>query len=277
VFAGYDLFKEAKIRRLIARRPASKWLAGLLERLYPHMANSPTTGRALSQRFFGERLDQVDSAQFAHIPRMVTTRRVLDFLSPDWRAQALAWDARQALHQMLPDGFERWRPLCRDQYVEAHTLLSGYLLSSQGDRMAMAQSIEARFPFLDHRVIDFANKLPPTYKLRGLAEKHILRMAMRPELPGSIARRPKRSYRAPDTSSFFRNGKPLDYVHELLSPARIRAAGIFDAGAIGKLVAKCASGRAIGFGDNIAFVAVLSTMLLHEQFVAPARGPQPLS
>ena len=52
-------------------------------------------------------------------------------------------------------------PLGRDQYVEAHTLMSGYLLSSQGDRMAMANSIEGRFPFLDHRVIEFANRLPP--------------------------------------------------------------------------------------------------------------------
>jgi len=277
VFAGYDLFKEAKIRRFMARRPASQWPAHLLERLYPYLVNSPIAGRALSQRFFSEGLDQVDSAQFAHIPRLVTTRRVLDFLSPEWRAQALAWDARQALHEMVPAGFEGWRPLCRDQYVEAHTLMSGYLLSSQGDRMAMAQSIEARFPFLDHRVIDFANRLPPTYKLRGLAEKHILRMAMKSELPGSIARRPKQPYRAPDSSSFFSDGKPLDYVRELLSPARIRAAGIFDAAAIGKLVAKCRSGRALGFGDNMAFVGALSTMLLHEQFVAPARGPQPLS
>jgi asparagine synthase (glutamine-hydrolysing) len=144
-----------------------------------------------------------------------------------------------------------------------------------GDRMAMAQSIEARFPFLDHRVIDFANKLSPTYKLRGLAEKHIPRMAMKSELPGSIARRPKRPHRAPDSSSFFSDGKPLDYVRELLSPERIRAAGIFDA--IVKLVAKCSPGRALGFGDNMAFVEALSTMLLHEQFVVPARGPQPLS
>jgi len=46
------------------------------------------------------------------------------------------------------------------------------------------------------------------YKLRGLAEKHILRMAMKSELPGSIARRPKQPYRAPDSSSFFSDGKP---------------------------------------------------------------------
>jgi asparagine synthase (glutamine-hydrolysing) len=109
-----------------------------------------------------------------------------------------------------------------------------------------------------------------------LAEKHILRMAMKSELPGSIARRPKQPYRAPDSSSFFSDGKPLDYVRELLSPVRIRAAGIFDARAIGKLVAKCSSGRVLGFGDNMAFVGALSTMLLHEQFVVPARGPQPL-
>ncbi len=277
VFGGYDLFKEAKIRRFMARQPRSRWRGRILERLYPYLANSPSASRALSQRFFSEGLDQTGSPQFGHIPRMVTTRRILDFLSPEWHSQAMAWDANRALAEMVPAGFAQWPPLSRDQYVEARTLMSGYLLSSQGDRMAMAQSIEARFPFLDHRVIEFANRLPPGYKLRGLAEKHILRMSMQSQLPPTITRRTKQPYRAPDSSSFFVDSRPLDYVRELLAPERVRAAGIFDPAAIGKLVAKCASGRALGFGDNMAFVGALSTMLLHEQFVAPAKAPQPLA
>ena len=179
----------------------------------------------------------------------------------------------EELRATLPEAIGRWSPLARDQYVEAHTLMSGYLLSSQGDRMAMAASIEARFPFLDHRVIEFANRLPPQYKLRGLAEKHILKKSMAAELPPAITRRSKQPYRAPDSASFFVDGKPLDYVAELLSPKAIDDAGVFDAASVGRLMEKCRSGRAVGFGDNIAFVGVLSTMLLHRQFIAPAGGP----
>ncbi len=155
--------------------------------------------------------------------------------------------------------------------------MSGYLLSSQGDRMAMAASIEARFPFLDHRIIEFANRLPPQYKLRGLNEKYILKKAMAAELPHSITQRSKQPYRSPDSSSFFVDGKPLDYVAELLSAKRIEDAGVFDAGAVGKLTEKCRSGKTLGFGDNMAFVGVLSTMLVHDQFIAPTGGPRPLT
>jgi asparagine synthase (glutamine-hydrolysing) len=82
-----------------------------------------------------------------------------------------------------------------------------------------------------------------------------------------VCARAKQPYRAPDSQSFFEAGAPVDYVAELLGPAKIAAAGYFDPTAVGKLVEKCRAGRAIGFADNMAFVAILSTMLLHEQFV----------
>ncbi len=154
----------------------------------------------------------------------------------------------------------------RDQYVEAHTLLTGYLLYSQSDRVAMAHSVEGRFPFLDHRVIEFANRLPPTLKLRGLTEKYLLKRSVRDLLPPEVHQRTKQPYRAPDSQSFFADGKTPDYVTDLLSPERLRRSGYFDPVAVGKLVDKCRAGRAIGFSDNMAFVGVLSTMLVDDLF-----------
>ncbi len=274
VFAGYDLFKEAKIRRFLARAPQSKWRGSILARLYPYLQNSPAAGRGFTQRFFSEGLDQIEQPWFAHMPRMSTTRRTLQYLRPELQDEVNRWDPQAALAATLPPGIGQWLPPGRDQYVEAHTLMSGYLLSSQGDRMAMAASIEARFPFLDHRVIEFANRLPPQFKLRGLHEKYILKKAFAAELPASITKRTKQPYRSPDSSSFFRDGRPLDWVAELLSESAVDAAGLFDAQAVTKLSEKCRAGRALGFGDNMAFVGVLSTMLLHRQFVAPAAGAQ---
>ena len=87
------------------------------------------------------------------------------------------------------------------------TSFSPYLLSSQGDRMAMAHSVEGRFPFLDHRVIEFCNRLPPTLKLHGLTEKALLRVAVSDWLPAEIVAGPKRPYRAPIHRSFFDAGR----------------------------------------------------------------------
>ncbi len=272
VFGGYDLFKEAQIRRFWARNPQSKWRAALLDRLYPYLRHSPAASRAMSRRFYGQGLQQAGLATFAHGPRWATTQRIWQFFSAPMKAEVGDPDASARLLARLPAAVSRYLPMGRDQYVEAHTLLTGYLLSSQSDRMAMAHSVEGRFPFLDHRLIEFANRLPPTLKIRGLTEKFILRRAMRGLLPEDVATRTKQPYRAPDSQSFFTDGKAADYVDDLLSGDRLRRAGYFDPVAVGKLVEKCRAGRAIGFSDNMAFVGVLSTMLVDELFIRAARS-----
>ncbi|MEY4767318.1 MAG: hypothetical protein RI907_3991 [Pseudomonadota bacterium] len=270
VFGGYDIFKEARIRRFMARAPGSKARAALIDRLYPYLKHSPVASRAMAQRFFAEGAEHAHAPHFAHMPRWSTTQRVWQCFAPEVRSQLAGVDHLAAMGEHLPADIARWSPLNRDQYIEAHTLLSGYLLSSQGDRVAMAESIEGRVPFLDHRLIEFANHLPPRYKLMGLTEKYLLKRAMRGLLPEAIRTRTKQPYRAPDSASFFEAGQPVPYVAELLSPSSLKAAGYFDPTIVGRLVAKCAAGRAIGFADNMAFVGVLSTMLWHEQFMQAA-------
>jgi len=267
VFAGYDLFKEAKVRRFWARRPDSAWRHLLLGRLYGYLKHSPVGAPGFARGFFGQGMEHIGRPVFAHAPRWTTSRRALAFLSPELQAHAMAFDPLSFYEGRLPAEISGWTPLARDQYVEAKSLMAAYLLSSQGDRVAMANSVEGRFPFLDHRLVEFANRLPPHWKLRGLTEKHILRKALAPLLPREIANRTKQPYRAPDANSFFDDGRPADYVAELLSPARIRDAGCFDAGKVGLLFEKCRRGRAVGFGDNQAFVGILSTMLLHDTFI----------
>lgn len=277
VFGGYDLFKEAKVRRFWARQPGSPWRPRLLERLYGYVENSPVRNAAFAQSFFGQGMEYLHSPVFAHVPRWRTSQRALSLLSPDMREALGAWDPIGAFEGRLPPEAMSWSPLARDQYVEAKSLLAGYLLAAQGDRVAMANSIEGRFPYLDHRLIEFASRLPPSYKVRGMTEKYLLRRALADLLPSDILARTKQPYRAPDSQSFFRGGAPLDYVADLLSPECLREAGVFDPLAVGRLVDKCRSGRVTGFADNQAFVGVLSTMLLHrnlrEARNVPAREP----
>ena len=267
VFGGYDLFKEAKIRRFWARQPRSTARPRLLGRLYGYLDNSPVANEALARSFFAKGMENIDRPVFAHAPRWSTSQRALAFLSPEMRASVGPWDALTWYEQHLPSAITSWTPLARDQYVEAKSLLGAYLLSAQGDRVAMANSVEGRCPFLDHRVIEFANALAPHLKIRGLTEKYILRRALTGLLPNGILQRTKQPYRAPDSSSFFFDGEPLDYVADLLGAERIRAAGYFNATAVGRLFDKCRSGRVIGFADNQSFVGILSTMLVDEFFV----------
>lgn len=271
VFGGYDLFREAKVRRFWARQPDSRMRPRLLERLYGYLENSPVANPAFAQSFFGRGLEHIRRPIFAHVPRWTTSQRALAFLSPDMKAAIGNFDPLSFYESRLPPEIMNWRPLSRDQYVEAKSLMAGYLLSSQGDRVAMANSIEGRFPFLDHRLIEFANRLPPRWKIKGLTEKYLLRRALADLLPDDIVNRTKQPYRAPDSASFVHDGVPLDYVAECMGGDAIRDAGYFDAGAVERLMAKARAGRIAGFADNQAFVGILSTQLLHHHFLGANR------
>jgi asparagine synthetase B (glutamine-hydrolysing) len=99
--------------------------------------------------------------------------------------------------------FGSWDMLSKAQYLEMSVFLSGYLLSSQGDRPAMAHSLEIRLPFLDYRVIDFAFRLPARWKIKGLKEKYILKQASEGLVTDGVKERPKQPYRAPIREVFF--------------------------------------------------------------------------
>src|SRR5439155_12006785 len=176
-------------------------------------------------------------------------------------------DARAEFLATLPEDFSRWSPLAQDQYIEIRTLLSGYLLSSQGDRMLMAHSVEGRFPFLDRDVIELASHLPHAHKLRVLDEKHVLKRVARPLVPPSIALRKKQPYRAPDALSFLGGA---DWIEDAMSEAALVRAGVFYPKSVRQLWEKCNVRGGTGQfsnADNMAVVGVLSTQLLFERLV----------
>lgn len=274
ILAGYDIFKEAKIRRFWAGQPASRGRPALLRKLYPYLASLNGQPQPYLEAFFRRGLDNPAHPFFSHLPRWQMTSRLKQMYSRDLQMAIDGYDALEELHGCLPADFTRWHPLSQAQYLEVAYLLPGYILSSQGDRVAMAHAVEARFPFLDHRVVEFAGRLPPRLKLRGLVEKHILRKSMARYLPDSIARRPKQPYRAPDVASFF-GPKAPEYVRASLSPRNVAATGLFDVGATTRLIDKCSASQATGLRDNMALVGLLSVQLLHETFVASRASGEP--
>ncbi len=262
VLAGYDIFKEMKLRRFWARQPDSKLRPLLLQRLYPDI--SGLSAGAYLEAFFRKGLTDTGSPFYSHAIRWQNSARTLRFRS-GYTPSNPFMDAAQLLER-LPAAYLSWSPLAQAQYLEMITFLSPYLLSSQGDRVAMAHSVEGRFPFLDYRVIEFANRLPASLKLSGLTDKWLLRQVGRKMLPSNIWKRTKRPYRAPIHRSFFTTAA-TDYVRDLLSERELASNGFFEPSAVSGLVRKAQSGLRMSEVDDMALVGILSTQLLYQRFI----------
>ena len=263
LFAGYDLFREAKIRRFCGRQPNSTRRPLLFRRLYPYLPGLQQQSSEYLARFFGAGADAVDDPLFSHRPRFRSTAAAKLFFSAELKDQLAGYDAAADLAAQLPADFARWHPLHQAQYLETAFLLPGYILSSQGDRVMMANGVEGRFPFLDHRVVAFASRLSPDVKLCGLREKHILKEASKGLVPEAIIDRPKQPYRAPESAAFIENPGYLD---EMLSPQALAKGGLFNISAVEKLKIKVLHQQATSFRDNAAFIGILSTQLLQAEF-----------
>ncbi len=267
IFAGYDIFREASVRRFCARQPGSARRPLLFQRLYPYLPQLQRQSAAYLARFFAVGASGPADPLFSHRPRFRTMAAAKLFYSPALKDALGAYDAADDLTAQLPAEFRRWHPLNQAQYLEMRFLLPGYILSSQSDRMMMAHGVEGRFPFLDHRVVTFAAGLHPGLKLRGLDEKSILRKAARGLVPDAIIARPKQPYRAPD-SQVFATSAGRAIAQQALSPEALSAAGLFDRKTVGGLQKKALGGQATSFRDNAVFIGILSTQLWCRTFAA---------
>jgi asparagine synthase (glutamine-hydrolysing) len=273
VLAGYDIFREGRLREFWLRGPDSTVRDQAVSLLYPWLVRSPGAAPAFARQFFGKDLDPRDLA-LSHRPRWTSTSELKHLLTHD--ARAAGADPVGELLARMPADADTWDPLTRAQWLESTTLLPGYILASQGDRMLMANSVEGRFPFLDRDVVEFAMALPARHKLMGLDEKHILKRAFADVIPEAILQRPKQPYRAPDASAFFTGGAMPDWLGETVSASAVRDAGIFEPRTVDALVAKCTRTQGVRMSntDNMRVLAIISTQLLHQQFVVDGGGRQ---
>lgn len=266
VFAGYDLFREGKVRRFWARQPDSELRPLLLERLYPYLARSPVARRGMARHFFGQGLSELDVPGFAHQTRWRTAGSLVRLLSPEFRPHTSVVDE---LLDTLPAELRGWSHLAQDQYLEMRTLLAGYLLSAQGDRMLMAHSVEGRFPFLDPGVVELAATLGDSHKLKVLDEKHVLKRAAAGLLPSRIVQRKKQPYRAPSARAFVGADVP-EWVEWTLGDTALARSGLFQRELVQRLWRKCreqSPGAPPSNSDDMALVAVLSSQLVFEQLL----------
>jgi asparagine synthase (glutamine-hydrolysing) len=276
LFGGYDIFRECKIRRFWARDPAATWRGTLLTRVNAFLARDLARTGGFLTLFYGRGLTDTSDPLYSHRIRFANASRLAQLFSPELTTEAAkAGDPLERLSARLPEAFSRFTPLGQAQYLEITTFLESYLLHTQGDRMLMGHSIEGRFPFLDYRVAELAARLPDEYRLLGLREKVILRRVATPLVPPEIVSRTKQPYRAPIAPALVGPDAPTA-VREALAPEHVARAGLFRPDAVAAVVRKCEAAGAVGVGetDEMALVGVVSTMLLHDRFVArPVLAP----
>jgi asparagine synthase (glutamine-hydrolysing) len=272
LFWGYDLFKEVVLRELNARDPQRA--AALVDELYDYLGPGGARRGPIWRQFLLE-TGAGDELLGSHLTRAQATATVKALYRPEVAKELGPETALERLRAELPAEIQRWSSLERAAWLEVSTLLEPYLLSAQGDRVAMAHGVEGRFPFLDHRVFDLATALPPERKLDELNDKIALRELAAKLLPEGIAARPKQPYRAPEVEPFFAEGAP-DYVDELLSEPALEESGLWDPARVAGLVKRCRSGRATGVREGMALVGVLSTQLFDRAFFGvPASSYSP--
>jgi asparagine synthase (glutamine-hydrolysing) len=137
------------------------------------------------------------------------------------------------------------RALVDELKMAPHGVLDRYLTVDQNyylpddilyktDRMSMAHSLEVRPPFLDHRIVEFANALPRRLKIRGGTQKVVLRELMRGKLPETVLNRKKTGFDIP-THDWFR-GVLRGLLVDTVTPDAIAATGVFDGRAIEALI-----------------------------------------
>ncbi|MCP5048294.1 MAG: asparagine synthase (glutamine-hydrolyzing) [bacterium] len=158
----------------------------------------------------------------------------------------------------------------RRSYLDYKLRLADHLISDHGDRMAMANSVEARYPFLDKDLVEFATTIPADMKLMDFQEKYILKKMSEKYVPKEIVNREKFGFVAPGSPYLLKRN--IEFINDLLSYDTIKRQGFFDPDAVEDLKKEY---TADGYTVNVPFdsdllIIVLTHGILQEQFQLPA-------
>jgi len=229
VLAGYETYRAWRIASWYARLP-KRIGAGLLPAVVRRL---PVSHAKVSFDYKAKRF--VSGAYLAPAAGHLWWKAIL---SEDAKAMLYAarpvppLDPTERLFHAL---YERadGTPLDRLQFIDTALYLPGDILVKV-DRMSMAHSLEARVPFLDRAVVELARRIPPRLRMRGLTTKYLLRQAMQERLPTAVLRGKKRGFNVPMPS--WLAGDLHDFTRDVLSPSRLRQQGLFDPGAVRRLI-----------------------------------------
>lgn len=259
-FLGYNLFKDTILRKSWGQISTSQ-KQERLKQMYPYLDHYSAENSAYLIGLYNQFTEEQTRGLFSHELRLQNGKFSNRLLNEKF-------DLSDQANLLLgkEEYFFNLNPVQRAQWLEFKTLLSGYLLSTQGERMALAHGVENRCPFLDPNVVALAAQVNLKFD-NGYNEKYLLKQAFKNKLPNSILSRYKQPYRAPDVSAFV-NQKP-DYLDLLLSESELKNMPFLNSKFASSLLKKIFNSPPdqISTKENQTFIYLLSTALLNNQFV----------
>ncbi|TWT93510.1 asparagine synthase (glutamine-hydrolyzing) [Neorhodopirellula pilleata] len=156
------------------------------------------------------------------------------------------------------------------QYTWSKTMLEGQILTWGGDRMDMANSMEARPAFLDHHVAEYATTIPPDVRIRDGVEKWVLREAMVNVLPRELYERKKFAFMAPPAHTDpVKRAAVEEMIHHWLTPERVAAVGLFNPAKLSKFLSDAwhETDGTLARRNDIMINHTLQLHMLHGQYV----------
>ncbi|HSR67103.1 MAG TPA: asparagine synthase (glutamine-hydrolyzing) [Acidobacteriota bacterium] len=279
LFAGYPSFRRDMFLHGLEHMPEKErreWRRMLSQ------SNQLVKGAMLAaDEFHDQALDALCGFTPACLqPWLDASRRVPDLLSPHLRQELQDYQPGQAIAEELDEELIRGRhPLDIAQYVWIKTQLEGQILTWGGDRVDMANSMEARPAFLDHHLAEEAARIPPSYRIKGRVEKYVLREAMKGLLPKVLYEREKFAFMAPPAhTSEDETGAFRSLVDSYLSPRALKESGLLDPKGVEDLF-KIHDSPEASHSTLVQLDALINHMLgvqvLHRDFVKadlPRRG-----
>ncbi|MFP3874801.1 MAG: asparagine synthase (glutamine-hydrolyzing) [Thiohalophilus sp.] len=206
-------------------------------------------------------------------PWLASAVHVPGLLAPALRQEVEGYAPGQAIAEALDgDMLEGRHPLDKAQYVWIKTMLEGQILTWGGDRVDMANSMEARPPFLDHHLAEYCARLPPSMRIKGRVEKYVLREAMKGILPTTLYEREKFAFMAPPAHTDPKKWAALKALSDnYLSDEAIEEAGILDKTGV-KALFDLHEAEETTASTQVKLDAVINHMIgvqiLHKHFVA---------
>ena len=263
LFAGYPMYAGLRWAEIYKRVPSSL-RAGIIE---PLIRLLPVKTKNLS--FDYKALRFVTGANYDPVARhhvwfgSFTPEEQTELLTADTLAASDSDIYAQA--RQFADECDSADLVTRMQSVDTRLYLAEDILTKV-DRASMAVSLEVRAPFLDPRVAEYVASLPCTYKLRGQKTKYILKKAVKEMLPPFVTKRGKKGFGVPVAEWLKVKLRPL--ARDLLSPERVRRAGVFNPNYVARLQDEHERGIA---NHRKLLWTLLMFELWHESFVETPR------
>tara|TARA_Y100001968_G_scaffold173905_1_gene159300 strand:- start:1279 stop:3207 length:1929 start_codon:yes stop_codon:yes gene_type:complete len=258
ILLGYDIFRENTCLEFIKRKPNSRWRYKVFDNLYSYL---PQFKDKRFRRLTIDSLLREGDFQVLNPLKSRLNNNLRTFISFK-ECDKLTKECVDSLINEYDNKFNNYNFDSIDilQFFEIENLLSGYLLSSQGDRVAMSASVETRYPYLDLDFVKYSFSIPRNHKLKGTFFKRILRKSYKEFLPERVINSPKIAYQAPEARAILKNKYIVNNINQDMNPVY----SFYNYDKIKKIVNRIIKSQKKSrgsFGDNM-IISLLSSLSL---------------